>query len=191
VTVADLRARSGLRSGGGRWLVPPWIAPALLGCAVVLIPWTALLFSTLPRHYVANHWDFAWGGFDIGLGIALAATAVLVARRSPLAEVTATITGTLLLCDAWFDILTSRGTSDISQAIASALLIELPLAALCFWMARNLAHAVEIARPFLQAAGFTIAKNRLVPPTASALDFHAEQPEGVQPDRPDDAGGGT
>lgn len=172
MTVADLRARAGFRLGGGRWLVPPWMAPALLGCAVVLIPWTALLFATLPRHYVANHWDLAWGGFDLGLGIALAATAVLVARRSPLAEVTAAITGTLLVCDAWFDILTSRGTSDIAQAIASALLIELPLAALCFWMARNLAHAVEVARPFLQAAGFTIAGNKLVPPPKPATSDH-------------------
>jgi hypothetical protein len=82
----------------------------------------------------------------------------MVVRRSPYAEVTATITGTLLVCDAWFDVLTSRGTSDIAQAAASAALIELPLAGLCFWMARNLAHAVEIARPFLQAAGFTIAE---------------------------------
>jgi len=31
-------------------------------------------------------------------------------------------------------------------------------------MARNLARAVEIARPFLQAAGFTIADCRLVAP---------------------------
>jgi hypothetical protein len=144
------------------------MAPALLGCAVVLIPWTALLFATLPNHYVANHWDLAWGGFDVGLGIALAGTAVLVARRSPFAEVTAAVTGTLLVCDAWFDILTSRGTSDIAQATAAALLIELPLAALCFWMARNLAHAVEVARPFLQAAGFTIADNKLVQPSKPA-----------------------
>lgn len=164
MTVADLRARPSLRSGRGRWLVPPWIAPALLACAVVLVPWTVLLFVTLPRHYVANHWDLAWGGFDLGLGLALASTAVLVARRSPFAEVTATITGTLLVCDAWFDILTSRGTSDIAQATASALLIELPLAALCFWMARNVAQAVEAARPFLQRAGFTIVDNKLVPP---------------------------
>jgi len=164
LTAADLRARAGLRLGRGRWLIPPWTAPALFACAVVLIPWTALLFATLPRHYVANHWDVAWGGFDIGLGLALATTAVVVVRRSPYAEVTATITGTLLVCDAWFDVLTSRGASDIAQAAASALLIELPLAALCFWMARNLAHAVEIARPFLQAAGFTIAQNKLVPP---------------------------
>lgn len=168
MSVAELRARPSLRLGDGRWLVPPWVAPALLVCAVVLIPWTALLFITLPRHYVANHWDFAWGGFDVGLGLALASTAVLVARRSPYAEVTATITGTLLVCDAWFDILTSRGTSDIAQATASALLIELPLAALCFWMARNVAHAVEVARPFLQRAGFTIVENKLVPPTELA-----------------------
>jgi hypothetical protein len=160
----DLRARAGLRLGRGRWLVPPWIAPALLVCAVVLIPWTALLFATLPRHYVANHWRLAWGGFDVGLGAALAATAVMVARRSAFAEVTATITGTLLCCDAWFDVLTSRGASDVAQAVAYAALIELPLAALCFWMARNLARAVEVARPFLRAAGFTVANNRLVAP---------------------------
>jgi hypothetical protein len=148
----DLRARAGLRGGGGRWLVPPWIAPALLFCALVLIPWIALLFATLPRHYIANHWS-------------LATTGVLVARRSPYAEVTATVTGTLLVCDAWFDVLTSRGTSDVAQAVASAALVELPIAGICFWMARNLAHAVEVARPFLQAAGFTIANNKLVPPS--------------------------
>jgi hypothetical protein len=126
------------------------------------------LFAALPGHYVANHWQLAWGGFDLGLGLALAATAVMVARRSPFAEVTATITGALLCCDAWFDVLTARGLADTAQAVISAVLIELPLAALCFWMARNLAHAVEVARPFLQAAGFTIADNRLVPPATTA-----------------------
>jgi len=164
MTTVDLRARAALRLGSGRWLVPPWVAPALLVCAVVLIPWTGLLFATLPRNYVANHWQLAWGGFDVVLSVALASTAVMVARRSPFAEVTATITGTLLCCDAWFDVLTSRGFSDIAQAVASAVFVELPLAALCFWMAHNLAHAVEVARPFMRAAGFTIANNRLVPP---------------------------
>jgi hypothetical protein len=161
---AQLRARVGLRLGRGRWLIPPWTAPALLVCALVLMPWTALLFVTLPRHYEANHWSIAWGGFDMGLGVALASTAIMVARRSPFAEVTATVTGTLLVCDAWFDVLTSRGFSDSVQAVVLALFVELPIAALCFWMARNLAYAVETARPFLQAAGFTIADNQLVPP---------------------------
>jgi hypothetical protein len=160
----QLRAPAAFRTGGGRWLVPPWITPAFVVCVVVLVPWTGYLFGTLPPHYVANHWRIAWGGFDIGLALALASTAVLAARRSPFAEITATVTGTLLLCDAWFDVLTSRGTSDVAQAIADALLIEIPLALLCFWIARNLARAVEIARPFLQAAGFTIRDHRLVPP---------------------------
>ena len=148
--------------------MPPWTAPALVLCALVLIPWIALLFATLPRHYVVNHWPLAWGGFDVLLGVALATTGVLVARRSPYAEVTATVTGTLLFCDAWFDVLTSRGSSDVAQAVVSAVLVDLPIAAVCFWMARNLAHAVEVARPFLQAAGFTIANNRLVPPSPTS-----------------------
>ena len=143
-----------------------------------------MLFVTLPRHYVANHWGVAWGGFDLGLGLALAGTAVMVARRSPFAEVMAAVTGTLLVCDAWFDVLTSRGASDIAQAAALALLVELPLAALCFWMASNLAHAVEVARPFLQAAGFTIADNKLVPPTS-------ESERGERPPPAKSAGHGT
>jgi hypothetical protein len=174
VSAAELRARVGLRWGRGRWLIPPWTAPALFGCALVLLPWTALLFVTLPRHYEANHWAIAWGGFDIGLAVALTATAIMASRRSPFAEVTATVTGTLLVCDAWFDVLTSRGVSDTAQAVALALLVELPIAALCFWMARNLARAVEIARPFLQAAGFTIADNKLVPPANQATEHYAE-----------------
>jgi hypothetical protein len=171
----ELRAAAAVRGGGGRSLVPPWVTPAFLLCAVVLIPWTAFLFATLPAHYAANHWQIAWGGFDIGLGVALASTAVMVARRSPFAEVTATVTGTLLVCDAWFDVLTSRSASDIAQALADALLVELPLAALWFWIARNLAHAMEVARPYLQAAGFTIADNRLQPPPERGLDETRQQ----------------
>src|ERR1700675_2189150 len=102
----QLRARTGLRSGRGRWLVPPWIAPAFFLCALILVVWAAFLILTLPRNYTANHWRVAWGGFDIGLGAALIATAVAVARRSPYAEVAATVCGTLLVCDAWFDALT-------------------------------------------------------------------------------------
>jgi hypothetical protein len=160
----QLRARTALRGGRGKWLVPPWVAPAFVLCVLVLVPWTALLVFTLPRHYVANHWGLAWAGFDIGLGLALAGTAVAVARQSPFVEVAAAVTGTLLVCDAWFDVLTARTTGDIVQAALEAAFVELPLAGLCFWMATNLAHAVEVARPFLRAAGFTIEKNRLVPP---------------------------
>jgi hypothetical protein len=74
------------------------------------------------------------------------------------------VTGTLLICDAWFDVLTTRTGTELLQAALEAALIELPLAALCFWMATNLARAIEVARPYLQAAGFRIENNRLVPP---------------------------
>ena len=164
----QLRARAGLRSGRGRWLVPPWIAPAFFLCAAILIVWAAFLIITLPRNYTANHWHVAWGGFDIGLGVALVSTAVAVARRSAYAEVAAAVSGTLLVCDAWFDLLTSRTTSALVQAALEAALVELPLAALCFWMAINLARAVEVARPFLRAAGFKIEDNRLRPPEDSS-----------------------
>jgi hypothetical protein len=72
------------------------------------------------------------------------------------------------VCDAWFDVLTSRTTAEIVQAALEAALVELPLATLCFWMATNLARAVEVARPFLRAAGFRIEDNRLVPPEDSS-----------------------
>src|SRR5580765_24507 len=163
----QLRARMALRPGRGRWLVPPWIAPVFILCAVILIPWAAFLITTLPRNYTANHWWVAWGGFDIALGAAFVATSVAVIRRSPFAEVAATVCGTLLVCDAWFDVLTSRTTGEIVQAALEAALVELPLAALCFWMASNLARAVEVARPFLRAAGFRIENSRLVPPEDS------------------------
>lgn len=164
----EFRAHPALRRGDGCQLVPPWVAPALAVCVVVLVPWSGYLFGTLPPDYVASHWAVAWGGFDVGLAVALAATATLIARRSSLAEVAATITGTLLVCDAWFDVLTSRGTAAIAQAAVEAALIEFPLAALCFWIARNFAHAVDIARPFLQAAGFTIEDNKLIAPESAS-----------------------
>ena len=159
-----LRAKAACRRDDGSTLVPCWIAPAFLLFGIVLIPWTAVLFLTLPRHYGADHWRLAWGGFDLALGIALAATAILVYRRSASGEIAAAVTGTLLVCDAWFDVLTSHGTGNVVQAVAEAVFIELPLAALCFWIARNIARAVDAAAPFLRAAGFTVREHRLVPP---------------------------
>jgi len=133
----------------------------------VLLPWATFLILTLPRNYTANHWRVAWGGFDIGLGVAMVATALAVARRSPFAEVAAAVTGTLLVCDAWFDVVTARTTSELVQAGLEAALVEIPLAILCFWMASNLARAVEVALPFLRKAGFRVEGHRLVPPDDS------------------------
>lgn len=153
-----------VRKDDGSLLVPRWVPPGFLIAAVILIPWTAWLFYELPPHHVANHWRLAWGGFDIALALCLAGTALLVLRRSPVAEITATMTATLLVCDAWFDVLTSRGTSQVVQAAVLAVLVELPLAVLCLWVARNVERALEAMRPYLQHAGFTVRGRRLVAP---------------------------
>jgi len=117
--------------------VPPWIAPAFGFSALVLVPWVAFLIFTLPGNYTANHWKVAWAGFDLGLATAMVATAIAVGRRSPFAEVAAAVTGTLLVCDAWFDVLTARTTGEVMQAALEAVLIELPLAGLLFYVARR------------------------------------------------------
>jgi hypothetical protein len=109
--------------------------------SAVLIPWIVLLALTLPRHYVAGHWRLTWVGFDITLLAALAATAWFAWRRRQAVVITAFITATLLACDAWFDITTASGQKDTLEAIGSAVLIELPLAALLFWVAYHLLRA--------------------------------------------------
>ena len=44
---------------------------------------------------------------------------------------------TLLICDAWFDLITSRPGSELVESSLFAVLGELPMAALCFWIARD------------------------------------------------------
>jgi hypothetical protein len=100
----------------------------LVGSAAVLVPWTAYLAVTLPPRYVANNWDVTWVGFDVMLLVMMVATAVLGYLRRQLLVLTAFATGVLLVCDAWFDVMTAHG-GDQASSVASALLIELPLAA--------------------------------------------------------------
>jgi hypothetical protein len=110
-----------------------WIAPALALVAVGLIPWTIWLTTELPSHEDVHNWDLAWGGLDLMLAAALAATAFTGWRRDPLLRPAAASTATLLVVDAWFDLLTARG-HDFAWALVLAAVAELPLAALCIWI---------------------------------------------------------
>jgi hypothetical protein len=112
----------------------------LTGASVGLIPWIALLAVTLPHRYVAAHWTVTWVGFDIVLMAGLALTAWLAWRRRQAVVITAFMTATLLTCDAWFDITTASGRADTLTSVASALVLELPLAALLFAAAYHLLH---------------------------------------------------
>jgi hypothetical protein len=48
------------------------------------------------------------------------------------------VTGTLLCCDAWFDVVLDAGSSDVWGSVALALVVELPLAFFMFNAARRL-----------------------------------------------------
>jgi hypothetical protein len=108
--------------------------------SVGLVPWLIVLAFTLPHRYVASHWTLTWVGFDIVLLSGLSLTAWLAWRRRQAVVITAFMTGTLLVCDAWFDITTASGRADLITAVASAAVVELPLATLLFAVASHLLY---------------------------------------------------
>jgi hypothetical protein len=110
---------------------PRWLQALLVAVAVGLVPWTLYLTFSLPSRHVTFHYDLAWVGFDVGLAAAFAATAWAALRRTQWLVPLAAATGTMLVCDAWFDVVTSRTGGEMWEAIAEALLAELPLAAIC------------------------------------------------------------
>ncbi len=109
-----------------------------IGGCVVLAGWIAVLMLTLPRHYTAGHWRGAWVGFDFALLAAFAATAWASLRERQVLIICLTVTGTLLICDAWFDVILDLGTRDIWMSVASAVFAELPLAFMMLTAARRL-----------------------------------------------------
>ena len=111
------------------------IAVAVGLAALFMIPWTVFLGYTLPRRYDARHWSLLWIGFDVILCVVLISFAWLTWKRRQLMLVTAIIAGTLLFCDAWFDVITSWGNRDHWVTVITALFAELPLAAFMFWLA--------------------------------------------------------
>jgi hypothetical protein len=113
--------------------VSRWIPPTLAVIALLLVPWAIWLATTLPSHEVAEHWDIAWAGFDLLLAAALLTTAVSAWRQGPLLQACAASAGTLLVVDAWFDLLTSNGR-ELTYAVVLALVAELPIAAVCLWI---------------------------------------------------------
>jgi hypothetical protein len=111
--------------------VPRWLVGVFGTVALFLVPWILYLTFTLPARHVTVHYDLAWVGFDVALTASFAATTWAVLRGSRWLVPFAAVTGTMLCCDAWFDITTSRPGAELFEAIAFAAVAELPLAALC------------------------------------------------------------
>lgn len=109
----------------------------MVGGSMAMVPWLGYLSITLPANYVAHNWPLTWIGFDILLVAFMVATAVLGFLRRQLLVPAAFTTGVLLICDAWFDLMTA-GPKDIWLAVITALLIELPLAIFMIFSAQRM-----------------------------------------------------
>jgi len=144
-----------------------WVVVLFGAIGVGLLPWTLWLLESLKPHHVTERWDLAWSGFDTGLALLFIATAVAAHRRSPWVGALAAATGSLLVTDAWFDIVLESHADELRQSIMLAVFAELPTAALCFWIAprteRFLALVVDaVSESHLAAAGESPTEGDLV-----------------------------
>jgi hypothetical protein len=110
---------------------------SIIACTV-LVGWIIVLVLTLGRNYTATHWRLAWVGFDIVLLAAFAATGWAFWRGRQIVIACLLVTATLLCCDAWFDVILDLGSSGVWVSIASAVIVEIPLALVMFNAARRL-----------------------------------------------------
>src|ERR1700733_11434768 len=100
-----------------------WAGPAFILFSVVLIPWTIFLRFKLPSRQLSSHYNIAWAGFDVILLVALAATGHFALRRSHYLAVAAAAAATLLVVDAWFDVMTAPPGSQFLFSLATAVFI--------------------------------------------------------------------
>lgn len=112
---------------------------------VVLIPWTVFLGLTLPPKYHANHWRLLWTGFDAALITVLVLAAWAAWYRRQILAAIAVVAGTLLFCDAWFDMVTSFGHRDEWLTLLTGFGAELPLGVFFFWLYRRIAFTTLTA----------------------------------------------
>ncbi len=115
--------------------MPRWCSTLLLVLGVLTLPWTAGLAMVLPSSERSAHYDVSWTGFDLLLCALLLRTGWSTSRRRADGGLSAAMTGTLLVVDAWFDVLSAPDTPQFLTALAMALVVELPLAAMCMWIA--------------------------------------------------------
>jgi hypothetical protein len=121
------------------------LARAFFVAAAVTVPWTVYVAVSLPRHYTAHHYWLGWFGFDVALVVVLAITGRSLMRGDAVFHRYATIAATMLVIDAWFDVLNAATHTEQLVAVAMATLVELPLAFVC-WRIAWLQPAAEPAR---------------------------------------------
>lgn len=120
-------------------------------CCIILAGWIVVLEFTLPRHYTSGHWRDVWVGFDIAELAGFVATGWAAWRERQVLILFLIVTGTLLCCDVWFDIVLDLGSRGFLLSVADAAVVELPLAFLMFAVAQRLTRMS--ARVVMDLAG--------------------------------------
>jgi hypothetical protein len=110
----------------------------MMACCIGLAAWIAVLILTLPGRYTSHYWPAVWVGLDIAELAGFAATAWAAWHQRQILIFLMVVTGTLLVCDAWFDVALAYGSRGFTASLLSALLVELPLALLLLRGARRL-----------------------------------------------------
>jgi hypothetical protein len=132
-----LAGHTGRAHHRSRARMPGWIPYLYLGFAAALVPWAVHLAVTLPRRHVSENYWSTWVGFDIALIFVLTRIGWFAYQRNPRVVLTAAAGATMLVADAWFDITTAATGGAQLQAVLSAVVLELPTAALCVGLARR------------------------------------------------------
>src|SRR5438270_582117 len=96
-----------------------------------------LSLTAVAGHGALRHRAAAWAGFDLMMAVGAIATVVGILRGSRYVAMAASVTATFLVSDAWFDLITSRPGSELFESTVFAVFGELPMAALCLWIARD------------------------------------------------------
>jgi hypothetical protein len=150
-----------------------WVAIGYGAVGLGLLPWAFWLSSSLPATHHSAHWDLAWSGFDVGLAACFCGTALAAHRRATAwVGVLAAATGTLLLVDAWFDVVLESHGSEVGTALFEAFVFELPAAVVCFWIAirteRFVSRALHLAPTGQRAAESDLVRVLEVAPDREA-----------------------
>ncbi|MFE0191684.1 hypothetical protein [Streptomyces sp. NPDC059008] len=128
----------------GRYATPPvachgparvgaarrWQGRVLVGAGLALLPWLGYLAGTMPPAEAA-----AWVALDALEAAALLTAGTRLLRGGLRHRAPAAAAAVLLLADACIDLATAAPGPELATAIAMAAAAELPLAALCTWLA--------------------------------------------------------
>ncbi len=118
-----------------RLRLPRRLLQAFAIVAILMVPWSLWLSYSLPIDHMDHQWNLVWSIFDAVMLGSMALTAYFGIKKSGWVIVWASVTGTFLLIDAWFDCVTAKDSWEHFVSISSAAFIEIPLGLLAFWIA--------------------------------------------------------